>query len=100
MYIKKPVHNYSSYQVTTEKYTSLAYGLDHDIHCKFSLSSLSKHFKRCITHTRERFIMFKNKAWKKYSKLHVPYTYMKVTDELSIIKTYSFSNKTKDEALS
>ena len=35
-YIKSTVHNFPSYQLTTEEHTAISYGLDHHFHCKFS----------------------------------------------------------------
>ena len=68
-YVKNTVHNFSSYQLTTEEYTALSNGLDRHIPCKFSSNSTywvwtvsSKYFKRYITDTREWFMMFENQA--------------------------------------
>ena len=39
-YIKNTVHNFLSYQPTTEEYTALSNGLDHHIPCKFNTNRI------------------------------------------------------------
>ena len=74
-YIKNTVPNFSSYQLTTEEYTVLLYGLDHNIPCKFNnrihteFEQFYQSIFRYITHTREWFIVFKNKASKHLRKI-------------------------------
>ena len=45
-YIKNKVHNFSSYQLTTEEYTALSYGLDHNIPCKFNSNRIHTEFEQ------------------------------------------------------
>ena len=93
-YIKNVVHNFSSYQLTTEKYTALSYGLDHHIPCKFSSNRIHTEFEQLyqstlkdISHIPENDLSsLKTKlrnVCEKYSKVQVPYKYKKVTDQLS-----------------
>ena len=45
-YVKNTVHNFSSYQLTTEEYTALSYGLDRHIPCKFSSNRIRTEFEQ------------------------------------------------------
>ena len=45
-YIKNTVHNFSSYQLTTEEYTPLSYGLDYHISCKFNNNRIHTEFEQ------------------------------------------------------
>ena len=45
-YIKNAVHNFSSYQLTTEEYTALSYRLDHHIPCKFNNNRIHTEFEQ------------------------------------------------------
>ena len=45
-YIKNTVHNFSSYQLTTEEYTALSYRLDHHIPCKFNNNRIHTEFEQ------------------------------------------------------
>ena len=45
-YIKNTVHNFSLYQLTTEEYNALSYGLDHHIPCKFNNNRVHTEFEQ------------------------------------------------------
>ena len=76
-YIKNAVHNFSSYQLTTEKYTALSYGLDHHIPYKFSSNRIHTEFEQLyqsilkdISHIPENHLSsLKNKASKRLRKI-------------------------------
>ena len=93
-YIKNTVHNFLSYQPTTEEYTALSNGLDHHIPCKFNTNRIHtecEHFYQSIlkdiSHIPENDLLcLKTKlrnTCEKYSKVHVIYKYKKVIDQLS-----------------
>ena len=93
-YIKNAVHNFSSYQLTTEEYTALSYGLDHHVPWKFNKNRIHSEFEQFyqsilkdISHIPESGLScLKTKlrnTCEKYSKVHVPYKYKKVTGQLS-----------------
>ena len=44
-YIKNTVHSFLSYQLTTEEYTTLSYGLDHHIPCEFNNNRMHTEFE-------------------------------------------------------
>ena len=44
-YIKNTVHSFLSYQLTTEEYTTLSYGLDHHIPCEFNNDRMHTEFE-------------------------------------------------------
>ena len=44
-YIKNTVHSFLSYQLTTEEYTTLSYGLDHHILCEFNNNRMHTEFE-------------------------------------------------------
>ena len=45
-YAKNTVHNFSSYQLTTEDYAAHSYGLDHHIPCKFNSNRIHTKFEQ------------------------------------------------------
>ena len=93
-YIKKTVHNFSSYQLSTDEYTALSYGLDHHIPTRLNNNRIHTEFEQFyegilkeISHLPENYLSsLKTKLrniCQKYSKIHVPYKYKKIIDELS-----------------
>ena len=94
MYIKKTVHNFSSYQLTTKEYTALSYGFYHHIPFKFNsnrihteLEQFYQSILKDIFHILESNLSCSKtklqNASEKYSKIHDPYKYNKVIDLLS-----------------
>ena len=93
-YIKNTVHNFPSYQSSTDEYTALSYGLDHHIHTRLNNNRIHTEFEQFyqsilkdITHLPENYLSsLKTKlrnTCEKYSKIYVPYKYKKITDQLS-----------------
>ena len=110
-YIKNTVHSFLSYQLTTEEYIALSYGLDHHIPCEFNNNRIHTEFEQFYqsilkdtSHIPESYLSCKKtklrNTCKKHSKVHVPYKYKKVITNYQEIKTYAFQNKIEDEALS
>ena len=86
--------NKTEYQLSTVEYTALSYGLDHHISTKLNNNRIHTEFKQFyqdilkdISHIPEKYLSsLKTKLWstcEKYSKIHVPYKYKKIIDQLS-----------------
>ena len=93
-HIKNTIHNFSSYELTTEEYTALSHGLDHYIPCKFNSNRIHTEFEQFyqsilkdVSHLPGSNLSYlKTKrlnTCEKYSKVDVPYKYNKVIDQLS-----------------
>ena len=93
-YIKHTVHNFSSYVLSNEDYTPLLFGLDSHIPTKSKDVAIEVEFEqfyqgllRNLTHIPENELTSLKTTLRstceKYSKIHVPYKYKKVTDNLS-----------------
>ena len=93
-YIKNTAHNFSSYVLSNEEYTALSFGLDHHIPTKSKNVVIEVEFEqfyqgllRNLTHIPDNELTsLKTKlrsTCEKYSKIHVPYKYKKVINNLS-----------------
>ena len=119
-YIKKTVHNFSSYQLSTDEYTALSYGLDHHIPTRLNNNRIHTEFEQFyqgilkveqfyqgilkdISHLLENYLSsLKTKlrnACEKYSKIYVPYKYKKIIDQLSGNKDLCILKQDKDAVL-
>ena len=92
--IKNTVQNFSWYQLSTDEYTTLSYGLDHHISARLNNNRIHTEFEefyqgilKDITHIPENYLSsLKTKlrnTCKKYSKIRVPYKYEEIIDQLS-----------------
>ena len=88
------IQNFSSYQLSTDEYTVLSYGLDHHIPTRLNSNRIHTEFEQFyqgilkdISHIPENYLSsLKTKlrsTCEKYSKIHVPYKYKKIIDQLS-----------------
>ena len=92
--MKNTVHNFSSYQLSTDEYTASLYGLDHHIPTRLNNNRIHTEFKQFyqgilkdISHLPENYLSsLKTKlrnTCEKYSKIYIPYKYKKIIDQLS-----------------